>query len=137
MGVLDGKVVLVTGGGNGIGRACALQAAKEGAKVLVNDLGGSVAGGDEGSAGPAQAVVDEIKAAGGEAIANSDSVSEMGAVRGMVAQALEAFGDHAAEPVFGRGHLNFSRARMPFMTGEVQPSTGGAPSSSSQRAPRR
>lgn len=92
MGVLDGKVVLVTGGGNGIGRACALQAAKEGAKVLVNDLGGSVAGGDEGSAGPAQAVVDEIKAAGGEAIANSDSVSDMGAVRGMVAQALETFG---------------------------------------------
>ena len=92
MGVLEGKVVLVTGGGNGIGRACALQAAKEGARVVVNDLGGSVAGGDEGSAGPAQAVVDEIKAAGGEAIANSRSVSEMEAVRGMVAQALDAFG---------------------------------------------
>ena len=53
MGILNGKVVLVTGGGNGIGRDCALIAAKEGAKVLVNDLGGSLAGGDEGSAGPA------------------------------------------------------------------------------------
>ena len=46
MGILDGKVVLVTGGGNGIGRDCALIAAQEGAKVLVNDLGGSLSGGD-------------------------------------------------------------------------------------------
>ena len=54
MGFLSGKVVLVTGGGNGIGRECALIAASEGAKVLVNDLGGSLSGGDEGSAGPAE-----------------------------------------------------------------------------------
>ena len=66
MGVLDGKVVLVTGGGNGIGRDCALIAAKEGAKVLVNDLGGGLSGGDEGSAGPAEIVAQEIRAAGGE-----------------------------------------------------------------------
>jgi NAD(P)-dependent dehydrogenase (short-subunit alcohol dehydrogenase family) len=64
MGVLDGKVVLVTGGGNGIGRECALTCAREGAAVLVNDLGGSVAGGDAGSAGPAETVAAENIAAG-------------------------------------------------------------------------
>lgn len=56
MGLLEGKVVLVTGAANGIGKECALIAARQGAKVVVNDLGGSVAGGDEGSAGPAQQV---------------------------------------------------------------------------------
>jgi NAD(P)-dependent dehydrogenase (short-subunit alcohol dehydrogenase family) len=62
-GVLEGKVVLVTGGGNGIGRECALIAAREGAKVLVNDLGGGTRGGDEGSSGPAETVAREIRAA--------------------------------------------------------------------------
>ncbi len=60
MGVLDGKVVLVAGGGNGIGRDCALIAAQEGAKVLVNDLGGGLSGGDEGSACPPEAGGEEI-----------------------------------------------------------------------------
>ena len=92
MGILDGKVVLVTGGGNGIGRDCALIAAKEGAKVLVNDLGGSLAGGDEGSAGPAETVAQEIRAAGGQAVSNSESVTSLAAVQGMVEQALKAFG---------------------------------------------
>ena len=92
MGALDGKVVLVTGGGNGIGRECALIAAREGAKVLVNDLGGGERGGDEGSAGPADAVAQEIRAAGGEALANSDSVTDMKAVKGMVEQAMDEFG---------------------------------------------
>src|SRR5580692_6783780 len=92
MGILDGKVVLVTGGGNGIGRDCALIAAKEGAKVLVNDLGGSLAGGDEGSAGPAEMVAQEIRAAGGQAVSNSESVTSLEAVRGMVQQALDTFG---------------------------------------------
>lgn len=92
MGALSGKVVLVTGGGNGIGRDCALIAAQEGAKVVVNDLGGSLNGGDEGSAGPAEAVAQEIRAAGGEAVSNSDSVTDLEAVYGMVEQAKKEFG---------------------------------------------
>ena len=92
MGLLDGKVVLVTGGGNGIGRDCALIAAQQGAKVLVNDLGGGLAGGDEGSAGPAESVAQEIRAAGGQAASNSESVTSLKAVEGMVEQALDTFG---------------------------------------------
>jgi NAD(P)-dependent dehydrogenase (short-subunit alcohol dehydrogenase family) len=92
MGVLEGKVVLVTGGGNGIGRDCALIAAREGAKVVVNDLGGGLSGGDEGSAGPAEAVCNEIRAAGGEAVFNTDSVTSLKACEGMVEQALDTFG---------------------------------------------
>lgn len=92
MGALSGKVVLVTGGGNGIGREAALIAAAEGAKVLVNDLGGSLKGEDEGSAGPAEMVAQEIRAAGGEAASNSDSVTNYKAVQGMVEQARDTFG---------------------------------------------
>ena len=92
MGVLEGKVVLVTGGGNGIGRECALIAAREGAKVVVNDLGGSLSGGDPGSVGPAETVAKEIIAAGGQAVYNTESVTSMKAVEGMVEQALDSFG---------------------------------------------
>jgi NAD(P)-dependent dehydrogenase (short-subunit alcohol dehydrogenase family) len=92
MGVLDGKVVLVTGGAGGIGRECALIAAREGAKVLVNDLGGSVKGDDVGSASAAEATAAEIRAAGGEAASNSDSVTSLAAVQAMVQQAIETFG---------------------------------------------
>ena len=93
MGVLDGKVILVTGGGRGTGREHALLAAREGAKVVVNDLGGSIAGTDAGEAGPAQKVADEIKAAGGDAVANSDSVAEMSGAKHMFEQAIDSFSD--------------------------------------------
>jgi NAD(P)-dependent dehydrogenase (short-subunit alcohol dehydrogenase family) len=92
MGVLNGKVVLVTGGGRGIGRECALLAAKEGASVVVNDLGASVGGDDLGSAGPAEEVATEIRAMGGQAVSNSDSVSSMNGVKAMVEQAMDTFG---------------------------------------------
>jgi NAD(P)-dependent dehydrogenase (short-subunit alcohol dehydrogenase family) len=92
MGALDGKVVLVTGGGNGIGRDCALIAAQEGAKVVVNDLGAGLKGDDEGSSGPAEKVCEEIRAAGGEAVSNSDSVTNLDAVYGMVELAKKTFG---------------------------------------------
>ncbi len=94
MGVLDGKVILVTGGGNGIGRECALLAAQNGAKVVVNDLGGGLsdAGTETGDAGPAAKVAEEIRAAGGEATFNTESVTDMRAVEGMVEQAMDTFG---------------------------------------------
>ena len=96
MGVLDGKVVLVTGAANGIGKECALLAGREGARVVVNDLGGGVAGGDEGSAGPAEQVAQEIRQAGGEAVSNSDSVTNKDGVKRMIEQAMDSFkGLHA------------------------------------------
>src|SRR5215207_10709969 len=88
---LEGKVAIVTGGGRGIGRGEALLLAEEGAAVVVNDFGGSTAG--EGSdKGPADEVVDEIKAKGGRAVANYDDVSTMQAGENMVKQALDEFG---------------------------------------------
>jgi NAD(P)-dependent dehydrogenase (short-subunit alcohol dehydrogenase family) len=88
---LDGKVAIVTGAGRGIGREHALMLAQAGAKVVVNDLGGSTAG--EGSdQTPAQSVADEIKAAGGEATANYDNVADFQGAENMVKQAIGEFG---------------------------------------------
>jgi len=86
-----GRVAIVTGAGNGLGRQHALALAARGARVLVNDLG-SARDGSGGSAGAAQAVVDEIRAAGGEAIANGASVTDYEAVEAMVRQAVDAWG---------------------------------------------
>jgi NAD(P)-dependent dehydrogenase (short-subunit alcohol dehydrogenase family) len=87
----SGRVAIVTGAGGGLGRQHALALAARGAKVLVNDLGGAVDG-SGGSAGAAQKVVDEIRAAGGEAIANGASVTDFAAVQAMVQQAVDAWG---------------------------------------------
>ena len=87
----EGRVAIVTGAGGGLGRQHALALAGRGAKVLVNDLGGMVDG-SAGSPAIAQAVVDEIRAAGGEAMANGASVTDFAAVQGMVQQAMDAWG---------------------------------------------
>jgi NAD(P)-dependent dehydrogenase (short-subunit alcohol dehydrogenase family) len=92
MGVLDGKIMLVTGAGRGIGRECALLAAREGAKVVVNDLGGAIGGDDEGDAGPAAQTAKDIVDGGGEAVANSDSVSSFQGAKHMFQQAMDSFG---------------------------------------------
>lgn len=91
MGLMDGKVALVTGAGRGIGRAIALDMAKAGAKVVVNDLGGSLTGEGDDLA-PAQQVVNEIEAMGGQAAANVDSVADWDGARRMVDTAIDKFG---------------------------------------------
>ncbi|MEO8875255.1 MAG: SDR family NAD(P)-dependent oxidoreductase [Polyangiaceae bacterium] len=91
MGILNGKVVIITGAGGGIGRAHALAYAKEGAKVVVNDLGGP-RDGSSSDAGAADTVVKEIRAAGGEAVANRDSVSTIEGAANIVKSAVDAFG---------------------------------------------
>ena len=90
MGMLDGKVAIVTGAGHGIGRGHALELARHGAKVVVNDLGVSVTG--EGQGRDADLTVDLIKERGGEAVANYENVADFEGAGRMVAQAVETFG---------------------------------------------
>jgi NAD(P)-dependent dehydrogenase (short-subunit alcohol dehydrogenase family) len=91
VGLCEGRVCIVTGAGRGIGREHSLMLSAQGAKVVVNDLGGSMDGvGHE--AGPAQQVVDEIVALGGEAVANTDDISDWAGAERLVQQAIDSFG---------------------------------------------
>ena len=91
-GLLDGKVAIITGAGGGLGEAYAKLFAKEGASVVVNDLGGSRDGSGNGTSAAAQKVVDEIIAAGGKAVANGDDVSTLAGGENILKTALDAFG---------------------------------------------
>ena len=90
MSEFEGKVAAITGAGGGIGRSHAIEFAKRGAKVVVNDLGGTVSGEGEGDA--ADLVVEEIKALGGEAVANKASVADRDGAKSIVDDAINAFG---------------------------------------------
>jgi len=91
MGALDGRVAIITGAGRGLGREHALLFAAEGAKVVVNDLGGRPDGSGS-DATTAQQVVEEIKAAGGQAVANGDDITSANGADGLIRQAIEEFG---------------------------------------------
>jgi len=108
MGICNGRVVIVTGAGNGLGKAYALGLAAEGAKVVVNDLGVGTHGEAGETKGAAQKVVEEIQAAGGQAVANTDDVADWEAGKRIVQTALDAFGDlHAVV-----NNAGFVRDRM-------------------------
>ncbi len=92
MGLLDEKVAIITGAGNGIGRAHALLFASEGAAVVVNDIGGARDGSGAGDPSAAEAVVKEIEAAGGRAVASHDSVATTEGAQAMIALGVETFG---------------------------------------------
>src|SRR6188474_3815619 len=91
VGICTGRIVIVTGSGRGIGRGHALELARQGAKVVVNDLGCELDG-TGGGTGPAGEVVDEIRAGGGEAVANGDDVADWEGAQRLVNAAVETFG---------------------------------------------
>ena len=92
MGIVDGRVVIVTGAGGGIGRAHALAFAAEGARVVVNDIGVGLDGSPAGGGSAAQSVVDEIIAAGGEAVANGSNIADWDQAAALVQTAVDSFG---------------------------------------------
>jgi NAD(P)-dependent dehydrogenase (short-subunit alcohol dehydrogenase family) len=92
MGALDGRVAIITGAGRGLGREHALLFAEEGAKVVVNDLGGDIHG-EGADRAPAQQVVDEIEKMGGEAVANVDSAADWAGAKRLIQTATDTFGD--------------------------------------------
>jgi NAD(P)-dependent dehydrogenase (short-subunit alcohol dehydrogenase family) len=92
MGALDGRIAIITGAGRGLGREHALLFASEGAKVVVNDLGGDMRG-EGGDLSPAQQTVDDIKAMGGDAVVNGDNVADWDGAQRLVRQAVDTFGD--------------------------------------------
>jgi NAD(P)-dependent dehydrogenase (short-subunit alcohol dehydrogenase family) len=93
VGICEGRICIVTGAGRGIGREYALLLAREGARVVVNDLGGDMDGAGTPTTGPALEVVDEIRAMGGEAVANGDDVADFEGAARMVRTAVDSFGD--------------------------------------------
>jgi NAD(P)-dependent dehydrogenase (short-subunit alcohol dehydrogenase family) len=92
MGALDGRIAIITGAGRGLGREHALLFAQEGAKVVVNDLGGDMHG-EGADRAPAQQVVDEIEKMGGEAVANLDSAADWDGAQRLIRTAIDTFGD--------------------------------------------
>lgn len=116
MGLLDGRVVIVTGGGRGLGRAHCLELARQGAIVVVNDLGVSVTGVPEGDS-PADAVVREIQELGGTAVSDDTSVTDWEGMGSLVARTIERFGDlHAVvnNAGFVRDRMLFSMTEQDF-----------------------
>src|SRR5271157_3829897 len=90
-GICEGRVVVITGAGRGIGRGYAIEFARQGAKVVVNDLGAEVDG-TGSSDGPAGQVVDEIRGMGGEAVANGEDISDFDGARRLIETAVTSFG---------------------------------------------
>ena len=101
------RVCVITGAGRGIGREYALMLAHEGAKVVVNDFSGSRDGSGAGGSNPAQDVVDEIKAAGGQAVAHLGDASSLDDAKAMIAMAIDTFGglDVVVNNEIGRAHV--------------------------------